>query len=264
MDPNGDITDDSGHAGFVNLSVRKRLNHRGPLSIDMSSAWYFITICADGHAPWVADEVKIGRAVAPRPPDGNAGRAVAPRPPDGNAGRAVAPRPPDGNAGRAVAPRPPHPTTSLETIAPLILREARENHNRGIWWLALFLVMPDHLYFIVNIGGRGATALPDGRNGGRGATALPGGGNGGRGATALPRVIANFKHLLSARYGLRFQRDFFDTRLRDDAHFAEEYDYILGNPVRKGLCVAPANWPHSIAFSRDGTEIPIGRADIVR
>ena len=124
--------------------------------------------------------------------------------------------------------------------------------------------MPDHLYFIVNIGGRGATALPDGRNGGRGATALPGGGNGGRGATALPRVIANFKHLLSARYGLRFQRDFFDTRLRDDAHFAEEYDYILGNPVRKGLCVAPANWPHSIAFSRDGTEIPIGRADIVR
>ena len=111
--------------------------------------------------------------------------------------------------------------------------------------------MPDHLHFIVNIGGRGATALP-------------GGGNGGRGATALPRVIANFKHLLSARYGLRFQRDFFDTRLRDDVHFAEEYDYILGNPVRKGLCVAPANWPHSIVFSRDGTEIPIGRADIGR
>ena len=170
-----DIPSNSGHAGRVTLPARKRLNHRGPLSIDMSSAWYFITICADGHAPWVADEVKIGRAVAPRPPDGNAGRAVAPRPPDGNAGRAVAPRPPDGNAGRAVAPRPPDrnagravaprpppPTTSLEAIAPLILREARENHNRGIWWLALFLVMPDHLHFIVNIGGRGATALPDG------------------------------------------------------------------------------------------------------
>ena len=190
---------DDGHAGRVTLPARKRLNHRGPLSIDVSSAWYFITICAEGHAPWIADEVKIGRAVAPRPPS---------------------------------------PITPLETIAPLILREARENHNRGIWWLALFLVMPDHLHFIVNIGGRGATALP--------------------------RVIANFKHLLSARYGLRFQRDFFDTRLRDDAHFAEEYDYILGNPVRKGLCVAPANWPYSITFSRDGTEIPIGRADIGR
>ena len=111
---------DDGHAGRMTLPARKRLNHRGPLSIDVSSAWYFITICAEGHAPWIADEVKIGRAVAPRPPS---------------------------------------PTTSLETIAPFILREARENHNRGIWWLALFLVMPDHLHFIVNIGGRPATAV---------------------------------------------------------------------------------------------------------
>ena len=59
---------DDGHAGRVTLPARKRLNHRGPLSIDVSSAWYFITICAEGHAPWIADEVKIGRAVAPRPP----------------------------------------------------------------------------------------------------------------------------------------------------------------------------------------------------
>ena len=58
---------DNGHAGRVTLPARKRLNHRGPLSIDVSSAWYFIMICADGHAPWIADEVKIGRAVAPRP-----------------------------------------------------------------------------------------------------------------------------------------------------------------------------------------------------
>ena len=93
--------------------------------------------------------------------------------------------------------------------------------------------MPDHLHFIVNVGGRGATALP--------------------------RLIANFKHLLAARYALRFQRDFFDTRLRDDAHFAEEYGYILANPVRKGLCATPADWPYSIAFTRDGSEIT-GRA----
>ena len=71
-------------------------------------------------------------------------------------------------------------------------------------------------------------------------------------------AIANFKHLLSRRYGLKFQRDFFDTRLRDDAHFAEEYDYILGNPVRKGLCAAPADWPYSLVFTRDGEEIPVG------
>ena len=183
------ISQDDGHAGRVTLAARKRLNHRGPLSIDVSSAWYFITICAEGHASWAMAKP----------------------------------------SGRAVAPRPPFQATSLDTIAQLILREARENHNRGIWRLALFLVMPDHLHFIVNIGGRGATALP--------------------------KVIANFKHLLSTRYGLRFQRDFFDTRLRDDAHFAEEYDCVLGNPVRKGLCATLEEWPYSIAFSRvDGTE----------
>ena len=48
--------------------TRKRLNHRGSLSIDVSSALYFITICAEGHAPWIADEVRVGGAVAPRSP----------------------------------------------------------------------------------------------------------------------------------------------------------------------------------------------------
>ena len=58
---------DDGHAGCVTLSARKRLNHRGPLSIDVSTAWYFITICADGHAPWVMPQ-PVGRAGASQPP----------------------------------------------------------------------------------------------------------------------------------------------------------------------------------------------------
>ena len=52
---------DNGHAGRVTLPVRKRLNHRVPLSIDVSSAWYFITICADVHAPWVGSRVPRDR-----------------------------------------------------------------------------------------------------------------------------------------------------------------------------------------------------------
>jgi len=60
-------------------------------------------------------------------------------------------------------------------------------------------------------------------------------------------------------FGIRFQRDFFDTRLRDDAHFTEKYNYILGNPVRKGLCATQEEWPYSIAFSRKG--VPVGRDD---
>ena len=50
------------------MPSRKRLNHRGPLSIDISSAWYFITICAEGHRPWVMQNPD-GRAGAPRTPN---------------------------------------------------------------------------------------------------------------------------------------------------------------------------------------------------
>ena len=35
------------------------------MSVDMTESLPF-TLCADGHAPWIADEVKIGRAVALR------------------------------------------------------------------------------------------------------------------------------------------------------------------------------------------------------
>ena len=175
----------SGRYGRYSLE-RKRLNHRGPLSIDVSSAWYFITVCAEGHATWTIDPSKMAFH------------------------------------GRAVAPRPP-----LSEIAPLILREARENHVRCIWRLAVFLVMPDHVHFIVRV--------PS---------------NGGCPATSLPVIVGNFKHLLASRYGIRFQRDFFDTRLRNDADYAEKYDYILGNPVRKGLCTVQSEWPYSILFDR--------------
>ena len=43
----------------VGAPVRKRLDHRGPLSIDVSGAWYFITICAEGHKPWVATKWEV-------------------------------------------------------------------------------------------------------------------------------------------------------------------------------------------------------------
>ena len=76
-------------------------------------------------------------------------------------------------------------------------------------------------------------------------------GGGRRGAPTLPKLVANFKHLLAARYGLRFQRDFWDTRLRDEAHYAEKFRYVCNNPVRKGLCASAREWRPVIAFDRE-------------
>ena len=74
-----------------------------------------------------------------------------------------------------------------------------------------------------------------------------------RSRVTLPMVstIQQFKSYLNRIYGIRFQRDFFDTRIRDDAHYAEKFQYICNNPVRKGLCVKPEDWPYSISFNRE-------------
>ena len=102
------------------------------------------------------------------------------------------------------------------------------------------MLFRSHLHFIAQ--------FPDGDGGHAGRVTLP-----------MVTLIQQFKSYLVRTYGITFQRDFFDTRLRDDAHFAEKYEYILGNPVRKGLCATPSDWPYSIAFSRvDGIEIPVG------
>ena len=226
-----------GGRGATALPVRKRLDHRGPLSVDVAGAWYFITICAEGHCSWVVPKGANGRAVAPRlaAPSGCFAGGY--------------PRPPQSARGAD----PTNGALHFDVIAEVILREARENHTRGIWRLALFLVMPDHLHFIVHVpncgdGGDGGRVYPPAKQP-EGAAM--------RGATALPKIVANFKHLLSTRYGLRFQRDFWDTRLRDDAHYAEKFRYVCNNPVRKGLCAVARDWPYVIAFDRcSGEERP--------
>ena len=180
----GTLLDDAKAGVDGGMPIRKRLDHRGPLSIDTSSAWYFITICAEGHEAWVGSRVPRDRAFA--------------------------------------------------TIADSMLSAARWYHEHGKWSLALFLVMPDHLHFIAHFpttcGHAGRVTLP------------------------IVSIIQQFKSYLVRTLGIRFQCDFFDTRLRDDAHYAEKFRYICNNPVRKGFCATARDWPHVIAFSRETGE----------
>ena len=179
--------------GTSAMPSRKRLDHRGPLSIDIEAAWYFITICA-------SERVQYGRVAVP-----SATACVS-----------------DGGGT-------PSLPGVLMPIANEILECARQYHARGKWKLSLFLVMPDHLHFIVHI--------PAGADGG--------------GTPSLPHVIQHWKHYVSEHCGVHFQKDFWDTRLRDDAHYAEKFRYICNNPVRKGLCATARDWRHVIAFNRE-------------
>ena len=227
----------------INMPELKLIDHRGPMRVDVRGAWYFITICAE-------ERCNYGRAVVPPTAECgvecvlNDGRAVVP--PTAECGVECVL-----NDGRAVVPPTAEcvecPNTPFIVHANEILECARYYHTHGKWHLALFLIMPDHIHFIVHVPSNPAVG----------------------GTTALPHVIGHWKHYVAEHYGLRFQRDFWDTRLRDAVHYAEMYEYILRNPERKGLAagggttalprghagrVPLPNWPYVIAFDRESGE----------
>ena len=143
------------------LPVRKLMNHRGPLSIDVRDAVYFITIVA-------ADR----------------------------------------------------DTTVMTDHAKVIMDAARFYQTNGMWRLHILLIMPDHIHMLVHV----PPTKP------------------------LADVIGHWKSFLTNRHGIRFQENFFDTRIRDCEHYAEKWKYICRNPVARGLVDSPRNWQYVIAF----------------
>jgi putative transposase len=88
--------------------------------------------------------------------------------------------------------------------------------ERGDWWPRLLLFMPDHVHTLMAF----APARP------------------------MPRVISTWKRYTARHLGIRWQRDFFDHRIRNEESLAEKWDYILHNPVRAGLVTRPEDWPY--------------------
>ena len=41
-----------------------------------------------------------------------------------------------------------------------------------------------------------------------------------------------------------FQRDCWDTQMRDRSHYDEKLAYMRENPVRRGLCARSEDWPY--------------------
>ncbi len=95
-----------------------------------------------------------------------------------------------------------------------VLEAVAHNHESLAWHCRLCLLMPDHLHAIL--------AFPR----------EPG----------MAPTIRNWKKFVAIQFGVKWQRDFFDHRLRDHHQLEEKTDYILKNPVRKGLCDRIENW----------------------
>ena len=100
-------------------------------------------------------------------------------------------------------------------VGDAVLAAAAHNHGKLAWHCRLMLLMPDHLHAIV--------AFPQ----------EPG----------MRKTVTNWKRFLATHEKIDWQRDFFDHRLRDQHEEQEKISYILHNPVRRGLCERPGDWP---------------------
>ncbi|HVU16216.1 MAG TPA: transposase [Candidatus Didemnitutus sp.] len=101
-----------------------------------------------------------------------------------------------------------------QQVADIIFEAVQYRQNACRWYVHLLLLMPDHLHAVVS--------FPREEH--------------------MVAVVANFKEITCKRANVRWQRDFFDHRLRTTESFWEKVSYIRNNPVRKGFVANPHNW----------------------
>ncbi len=64
------------------------------------------------------------------------------------------------------------------------------------------------------------------------------------GERSMEQVVAGFKRWLARHAGIRWQRGFFDHRIRGWESAVEKAGYIRLNPVRAGLVKQQQDWPY--------------------
>ena len=55
-------------------------------------------------------------------------------------------------------------------------------------------------------------------------------------------VVGAWKGYVAKKFGVRWQSNYFDHRIRNGQELDEKREYILRNPVVGGLCQSPAEW----------------------
>ncbi len=107
-------------------------------------------------------------------------------------------------------------------VATRVLAALEFYGARGEVSPSVALVMPDHIHFIAR--------FPE--------------------SISLPVFMKKFKGYLARTCQIQWQANFFDHRLRSEAEFVEKRDYILYNPIRKGLCQSVEDWPYVLMHAR--------------
>ncbi|MDQ8192707.1 transposase [Roseibacillus persicicus] len=104
----------------------------------------------------------------------------------------------------------------------VILESIEDRNRRELWNCSVFVAMPDHVHLLASFDG------PE----------------------KMGFVITQWKRWIAHNTDVRWQRDFFDHRLRSFESAAGKARYIYLNPVRGGLVNGAEKWPYF--WKRDG------------
>lgn len=66
------------------------------------------------------------------------------------------------------------------------------------------------------------------------------------GGKPMKSVVTAIKSWVTTKAKVKWQRDFFDHRIRSWEGAAEKHRYIRMNPVRAGLVERPEDWPYAM------------------
>jgi len=96
-------------------------------------------------------------------------------------------------------------------------------HEAKTWMVGRYVVMPDHIHFFC--------APRD--------VSVP-----------LRKWVKYWKSIASRKWPRPeehpvWQIDFWDTQLRASDSYRLKWDYVLRNPIRKGLVINPEDWPYA-------------------
>jgi REP-associated tyrosine transposase len=85
-------------------------------------------------------------------------------------------------------------TLAFPDVAKIVFDAIQAYEQRQLWFVKFMLLMPDHLHGIFDF------PLE----------------------ASMQALFANWKRFLSRKHSIRFQRDFFDHRLRSDESFGQK------------------------------------------
>jgi len=90
--------------------------------------------------------------------------------------------------------------------------------DRRMWFPEMVLLMPDHLHALISFSWE--------KNHG------------------MNRVLTDWKRYVATKFGISWQRDYFDHRIRSEQDHQSTWFYIRENPVRADLVESYDQWSH--------------------